>query len=310
MSASDRIAIHGDPSIDSCLSAVRSKSIEATPHFTFDENFFLRSKDPFHVPTLPIHHDVRVSEVPSELAEKLETAIARIIERLPGLFTGCRYIFDSARPLQPVFYRIIPGPACSYMYILRISLEFMPSIHRVIEKGSNDLSPAYRTNQLPVDALILPVEHADEEVIQLKRYVTSTWSGETGRGYLTQGIWIDRDFAKFLSGIVVPSGHRLYPWFPVSTRYNSISYTPVDPNPENIDRTIQHVALIESFFAPHMERIESVLHSGDTDKAAELSRDLYSVFPEDARTAYRKISTRPYLNEFEQKEYRVEYETV
>ncbi len=310
MSASDRIAIHGDPSIDSCLSAVRSKTIDATPHFTFDENFILRPEDPLDVPSLPIHHDVRVSEVPHELSGRLATAIARIVERLPGLFKGCRYIFDPARPLQPVFYRIIPGPARSYVYLLRINLEFMPSIHHVIEKGSNDFSPAYRTSQLPVDALILPVEHADDDVIQLKRYVTSTWRGETGRGYLTQGIWIDRDFAKFLSGIMIPSGHRLYPWFPVSARYNSISYAPVDQDPENIDRTIQHVALIESFFSPHMEKIESILHKGDTEKAADLAKDLYSAFPEDARAVYRKTYSRPYLNEFEQKEYRIEHETV
>lgn len=310
MSAADLIEIREIESVNRLLSAAQSDAIPASAHFSVDEQFFLKSSDPIRIPQFPVHHDVRNPVPDEEYLSSLKPALTALIERFPGLFRACRYSFDPAYPHEAVFYRLLNAGSETFVYIFRVSLSFVPRMHVVVEKGSNDYTASYWTNRIPVDALIMPVAQVDSDTVRVERYISSTWIGETGRGYLTQGIWVDRDFSKILSQIVNRNSSRAYPWFPVSTRYNTISYRPIELTMHAIDELTHHVATIRHSLASHMSEIESLLRSGDREALSGLAETLAAAFPERERERYRGIRTRPYLNEFDQKEYQIEDETV
>lgn len=310
MSAAALIEIREIESVNGLLSATQSDDIPASSHFSVDEQFFLKLSDPIRIPRFPVHHDVRNPVPDEEYLGSLTPALTELIDRSPGLFRACRYSFDPAYPHEAVFYRLLNAGSESFVYIFRVSLSFVPRMHVVVEKGTNDYTASYWTNRIPVDALIMPVARVDSDAIRVERYISSTWIGETGRGYLTQGIWVDRDFSKILSRIVNPNSSRTYPWFPVSTRYNTISYRPIELTMGAIDELTQHVATIRHSLAPRMSEIESLLRSGDREALSGLAERLASAFPEGERERYRGIRTKAYLNEFDQKEYQIEDETV
>ncbi len=310
MSSTDLIEIREIESVNRLLSAAQSDDIPASAHFSADEQFFLKTTRPLRVPRFPVHHDVRNPVPTVEYLKSLEPALTELIERFPGLFRACRYSFDPAYPHEAVFYRVLSRDGTAFVYLLRVSLAFAPRMHTVLEKGNNDYTASYCTNRLPVEALIMPVARVDSNSIRVERYISSTWIGETGRGYLTQGIWVDRDFSKILSRIVNPNSAKTYPWFPVGARYNTISYRPIELSPPSIDALTTHVTAIRYSLASCMSEIEALLRSGDRETLSGYVDSLVSSFPDGERERYRGIRTRAYLNEFDQKEYQIERETV
>ncbi len=306
----DDIDLHELPQINSLLADLDTDEIPASSHFTADERFFLKLPEAVEIQSFPIHHDVRKNTPPKRFLDSMISTLSSLTDHVPGLFRGCTYTFDPAYPLEPLFYRILRNNGERYVYMFKLALSYSPAAHEVVRRGSNDVSPSYRTNRLPVDSFLLPLVQADAGTLKIRRYISSTWIGETGRGYLTQGIWMDRDFTRILSQIVLKEHAKTHPWYPVCVRQNTLGYAPVEHTRHAIDSLLPHIARLEAFFAPHMSEIETLLRNGEKTRIAELADELTARYPPDERKRYTQFQTKAYLNEFDQKEYRIEHTTV
>jgi hypothetical protein len=296
-----------DEGINHSLTATSESSKNYTRHFSNDEQFFLKFDEPFVVPSLPIHHDVRISTPAEGYSEIVGSVVTQISPKAPNLLSGLRHFFDPGDIGRPAFYRRIVSGGSEFLYLVRLDLRYRPSVHEVVEAGSNDRAPVYRTTELLLEADLLPLSsNSDEETLYVREVFSETWIGETGRGYFVQGIWIDRDLTRFLSAVVTPPGHRLYPYFPVSCKYRSLGVSLV----EFEDRMLtEYAALLEGIYKaiePRARDIEAALKERDYDPKMPLLEELRGQMPPELTAPWKRYTTRPYLNDRDMREFALE----
>ena len=135
---------------------------------------------------------------------------------------------------------------------------------------------------------------------------------------MVHGVWQDNDLTKFFSRLVLPEGVRVYPYFPLYSKYKTVCAQAPFPGPEFRKRVLPLLHRAIAFLAPRMDEIQQSLkgQAGD-DKlmaAVDLSPvgfsetmptfvDLRGKVPAAWREVFRGLSARAYLDSRDMKEY-------
>ncbi|MBN1837220.1 MAG: hypothetical protein JW820_15290 [Spirochaetales bacterium] len=307
-------AIHcgySDPEINRMLGSAGGDPGGYTRHFDQLEEFFLRLKGEFTVPRLPIHHDVSRSSPEAGYAGVLRQVIEQLLVLVPAPLRELAHLFDPADTLRPAFFKLYRIEDRPYLYLLRLDLMYRPRLHRVVDKGNNDYTPAYSTDCLHMEALNVPLEAVIREEgrvreLRIDQTISSTWVDETGRGYFVQGIWIDNDLTRFFSKLFLPEGARLYPFYPFVCKYKTVCQTVVDFDPEERKRRLPLLHRALAFLRPAMAEIEASMRSGRFSEDNPIYRGLKARVPDGWRSAWAGLSVEPYLNDQDMKEFRID----
>ncbi|HUX13735.1 MAG TPA: hypothetical protein VMW87_11955 [Spirochaetia bacterium] len=283
-----------------------------TRHFSQGEDFFIKLAEPFRVPPLSIHHDVRNPKPKEQYVETLRKFFEQLARIIPTVLEDLTYIFDPSEVLRPGFFHLYRVGEQTYLYLLRIDLAFRPQIHTVIEKGSNDTTPEYETNQLFLEADLIPldqvmVEEGRIRAFRIRQSVSQTWIGETGRGYFVQGIWIDRELTKFLSKLFLPDGMRSYPYYPFTCKYRAICYTVISLAPAGRRSALPVLHRVADLIRPHMDAIQEELKRGEFNENLVSYTTLRKQVPDEWKAVFQGLLVKPYLNQSGMKEFQIEY---
>ncbi len=280
-------------------------------HYNQVEEFFLRFDREFFVPRLPIHHDVR-NPIPEPGYLKLLTEVLeQLVPLAPQVFRDLRHLFDPAEVLRPSFFTVYRIENNQYLYLLRLDLMPRPQVHRVVHKGSNDLTAAYSSNVLFLEASFIPLKEiqtrpGEPGSFLVDQSISNTWVDETGRGYFVQGIWIDNDLTRFFSKLFLPEGKRTYPFYPFICKYKTVCLNVIDLGAETRRKTLPYLHRALAFLRPVMGEIEAALRDQDFSESNTTFRTLRSKVPPAWTEGWKDIRLDVYLNEQDMKEYRIE----
>ncbi len=311
--AGDRLFIyHTDPGIDALLSGETANST-CSFHFSHNEEFFVCLQDDISVPSFTIHHDVQQKKPGSELRESYVGLTRQINKLLPGLLQGFRFFFDASDTLKLSFFQLLKVEDAVYLLLLRIDLGYKPSAATLIGNGSNDRTPEYRTRKLYMDLDVIPVRDivnlpGGPMQMQVIQTVSETWVGETGRGYFIQGIWLDREITKFFTRLFVPTGKKMYPYYPLNCKFRAICFQPFNLDIEGRRKAVSALHHCRAFLEKNVKEIESVLHSNTFSEDLPLFKKLRAQINPAILLLFEPLKLRAYLNQNDMKEYELTYE--
>jgi hypothetical protein len=305
--------VYPDAEINAVLAAIpeSARSVPCAVRYNHSEELFLDLDAELTIPRFPIHHDVH-SDVPSATyAYALRDLARQLIRILPDVFRGLTYFFDPSEPLKPRFYRLYKVENSIYLFLIKIDVVFRHFQGEVIEAGTNDVTPAYSTRRLFVESEFIPLEAVMWELgkaraFRVRQLVSNTWIGETGRGYLLHGIWMDNDLSKFFSKILLPEGVRTYPFYPLFCKYKTVCAEAVPPGPERRRRILPLLHRAIAFLAPEMERIQNSLKGESFSETMPDFIELRDRVPASWKEILKGVSMHSYLNERDMKEYALE----
>jgi hypothetical protein len=300
-----------DPALNALLAGSPEGERPLSRHFSQTEEFFVRTREEYRVPRLAIHHDVRRPEPDPGYLARLAEVLRQLLQLAPQLWRGLTYLFDPAEVLRPCFFQLQSLGERRYLYLLRLDLAYRPQSHRVLERGDNDLSPAYSTRELYLESSLLPLQGVETENGRLDgllvdQAISNTWVGETGRGYFVQGIWMDNDLTRFFSRLLLPSGLRTYPYFPYLCRYRTLCRSLVRFSEAEREAALPQLDRAYGLLKPVMGRVESALKGREFSEDNPVFRELKSRIPESWYLPWEGLRVEAYLNEYDHKEYRIE----
>jgi hypothetical protein len=306
--------VYPDAEINAVLSAIpdNASGVSCAVRFNHSEELFLELGAEFVMPRFPIHHDVHTELPSAPYAYALRDLVKQLSVILPEIFRGLTYYFDPTDPLKPRFYRLYKVENSIYLFLLRVDLVFRHFQGEIIEPGTNDVTPAFRTKRLFLESEFIPLEAVMWEMgrakaFRVRQLISNTWIGETGRGYLLHGIWMDNDLSKFFSKIVLPEGVRsIYPFYPLFCKYKTICAEAVPPALERRKRMLPLLHRAVTFLAPEMERIQNSLKEASFSETMPEFIELRDKVPASWKEILKGISMRSYLNEQDSKEYSLE----
>lgn len=309
--------VYPDSEINAVLTGIpeAARDVAFSVHYNHSEELFLELGSELTMPRFPIHHDIH-SDLPSApYAYALKDLVKQLAELLPDVFRGLTYYFDPSEPLKPRFYRLYKVEDSIYLFLLRIDLVFRHFQGEIVEAGSNDITPAFRTRRLFLESEFIPLEAVMWELgraraFKVRQLISNTWIGETGRGYLLHGIWMDSDLSKFFSKVILPLGSRTYPFYPLFCKYKTLCAQAVPPGPERRKRILPLLHRSIAFFAPEIERIQNSLKETDFSESMSEFLELRDRVPPAWRDILKGISVRAYLNDRDMKEYALEIDDI
>ncbi len=306
--------LFSDPDCDRLLSPSQAgdTNAEHSLHFNQNEDFFIRLKSDIHVPSIPVHHDVRVLEPSEEYLGALRQVLAQVKGLLPQALSGLSYFFDPTDIAHPSFYKIFKAESAFYLYLFRFDLSFRPQSCRLINPGNNDYRAEFLSNDLYLDSELIPLELVEADAgrplaFHVRQSVSQTWIGETGKGYMLRGIWMDAGLSKFFTKLFLPPGKSLYPYYPLFCKYKSICH--MGPRLDSESRR-EDLALFHrqaNFLYPRMEAIQKALKSKEFSESMSEFIELKKRVPESWYEALSRYQVRAYLNDADMKEYQLEY---
>jgi hypothetical protein len=302
--------VYPDAEINAVLSAIPDGAVgvSCAVRFNHSEELFLELGGELTVPRFPIHHDIHSDSPSAPYAYALRDLVKQLAATLPEIFHGLTYYFDPAEPLKPRFYRLYKVESSIYLFLLKVDLVFRHFQGEVLEQATNDQTPAYRTRHLFIESEFIPLEAVMWELgkakaFKVRQLISNTWIGETGRGYLLHGIWMDDDLSKFFSKIILPEGLRsTYPFYPLFCKYKTICAEAVPPALERRKRMLPLLHRAISFLSPEMERIQNSLKNGFSETMPAFV-ELRERVPVSWKEILKGISMRSYLNDRDLKEY-------
>jgi hypothetical protein len=305
--------VYPDAEINSVLAAIpdHARGVSCAVRYNHSEELFLELGADVIMPRFPIHHDIH-SDVPSApYAYALRDLVRQLADLLPEVFRGLTYYFDPSEPLKPRFYRLYKVENSIYLFLLRVDLIFRHFQGEIVEAATNDVTPAFRTRRLFVESEFIPLEAVMWELgkaraFKVRQLISNTWIGETGRGYLLHGIWMDNDLSKFFSKIVLPTGVRTYPFYPLFCKYKTVCAEVVPPGIERRKRILPLLHRAIAFLSPEMERIQNSLKESDFSETMPEFIELRDRVPPSWKEILKGVSMRSYLNERDMKEYALE----
>ena len=302
---------YSDVGLNGLLSSIGGEKRAFDRRFSQGEDFFLHLDEALTIPHFQIHHDVRQPEPSAEYMSDLATVAEQIAQRAPQVLKGLTYVFDPAEVLRPGFYHVYRLGESLFLYMLRVDLMMRPAEGRVIERGTNDLTPAYSSNHLFLEASIIPLEEVlrkGDRVcgFRVKQTISQTWIGEFGRGYFQQGIWMDADLTKFFSKLFLPANKKTYPYYPYQCRHKTICESVIGLDPVSRGRAVPLLKRSLDFLLPEMERIQAEIKNATFTEQMEIFRELKGRIPPEWYEAWARIRVEVYLNESEMREFRVE----
>jgi len=310
-SAGQRIVVgYKEPCVNAVLRGLDSDDMPGSPHFNQNEEFFVDLPAEYAVPSLPIHHDVRLPRPEGPYAAAVCEVIEQLARLAPGMFRELTYAFDPTDVLKAHFHRVYSCGGRTYLYLLTVDLTFRPKEHAAVSRGTNDMTAAYRGRRLFVEPVFVPVDAGDAAgeplSFEVRQSFSQTWLGERGRGYFVQGIWIDNDLTKFFSKLFLPAGTRAYPFTPFVCRYRTVCETIIDLSPAGRLRRLPCLHRALEFIAPALRRIERELRSESFSENLPLFRELKGALPAEWESFCRGLKLTAYLNAAGMREFSVE----
>jgi hypothetical protein len=300
-----------DIDINSILSSTSPSRAPFTSHFNQNEEFFLKLASEFTVPHLPIHHDVNQPRPGADYLAGLKEVIRQLVSLVPDLFADVTYFFDPFEILKPRFFKHYQLGRRDFLYILTLDLMFRSQEHTVVERGTNDTTPRYKTENLFVEGLFIPLEevihrHGAVFSFRVKQTLSDTWIGETGRGYFTKGIWMDDDLTKFFSKLLVPKTVKIYPFYPFVCRYKTICQNLIDLSPELRLSNLPHLHQALEFLTPFIDEIQEELRDSKFSEELDFFQTLKKKVPPYWSSIFQNIKIQVYLNKNDMREFKVE----
>lgn len=303
-----------DSEINNILKSIKLQNpVPYTMHFNQNEDFFIQIPSEIFVPQLPIHHDIRSNTPNANYVRLITQVIEQICVLIPELLEGLTYFFDPAEILKPCFYRLYKIEDVLYLYLLRIDLNPRLLEVTVKQSGSNDITASYYSKRLYLESELIPLEKIITENPALPRFlvdqiISQTWIGETGRGYMVHGIWMDIDLSKFFSKAFIPQGKKIYPYYPLFCKYKTLcSFVPmVGSQGRKLLLPLFHKA--KFFFKPYIPKIQEILKNQKFSENLPEFKEIASKVPDEWKKQLQNFYVISYLNQFEQKEFQITYE--
>lgn len=276
--------------------------------FNHSEDFFIELDEPFTVRAFPIHHDLDKPEPSSLYLELLKDFLSQIFRLVPDIFSGLVYFFDPNDTLRPAFYRLYEMGGKYFLYILRLEIKPRPLEATIIKAGSNDNIPEYSSRKLFLESEVIPLERKapGKDGLFIKRIISSTWIGETGRGFRVKGIWMDSHLSKFFTRLFLDEGQRIYPFFPLSCKYETIIANSIILTPSGRALFIKHLLESMAIIEPHIEEIQDSLRVESFSPNNSVFRAIKNSLKPENFGFYRQFRIEAYLNSDERKEYILE----
>jgi hypothetical protein len=195
--------------------------------------------------------------------------------------------------------------------MLKVDLGYKANEHEVIQPGTNDSTPEYRSSKVFLEGIVIPLESVELESgkvagFGVKQTVSQTWIGETGRGYFVQGIWMDYELTKFFSKLFVPTSKKTYPFYPFQCRYRTICSTVIETDSELRKKNPPLLHRAVEFVAPVMDEIQESLKDADFSEDLDAFSALKRKLPEYWKNVWNGFKVTPYLNERDMKEFVIE----
>jgi hypothetical protein len=302
---------YSDRETNALLASVTDGQRPFSRHFSQSEDFFLLLEDPYTVPHMPIHHDVRLHEPTPAYAAALRGVISQVARLAPQALKDLAYFFDPAEILRPCFYHLYRVEGSLYLYLLRVDLTMRATESTVIERGTNDATPHYSSKRLFLEPTVIPLEEAVREDGRVKGFrirqtISQTWIGEYGRGYFQQGIWMDADLTKFFSRLFLPAGLKTYPYYPYLCKYKTVCQSVIDLTMAGRAAMIPALHRGLSFLLPAMERIQAEMKHESFSEELGIFRELKGRVPGSWYAPWEKLRIQSYLNDQDMKEYLIE----
>lgn len=300
-----------DPGINDLLNEAGEQAGVFSRHYNQVEELFFRFQKEYAVPQLPIHHDVRVPVPERRYVELLMEILEQLIPLAPQMFSDLTYLFDPTEILRPSFFHLYSLKTNRYLYLLRLDLMYHPQEHELIQRGSNDLTAAYSSDSLFLEAACIPIREIQTQGGEIRTFVidqtiSNTWVDEIGRGYLVQGIWIDNDLTKFFSKLFLPAGKRTYPFYPYICKYKTICLNFINPDPQTREKLLPYLHDALEYLRPVMPRIEASLKGSDFSESNETFKELKQRVPLPWVQIWKDLQLETYLNSRDMKEYRID----
>jgi hypothetical protein len=302
---------YADVGLNGLLGSIGGEQRAFERRFSQGEDFFLHLAEPLSIPHFHIHHDVRQPAPSPEYVSALKTVTEQIAQRAPQVLKGLTYFFDPAEILRPSFYHVYRIGERLFLYMLHVDLVMRATESTVTERGTNDLTPAYSTNHLFVEASIIPLEEVVRQGDRVKGFlirqtISQTWIGEYGRGYFQQGIWMDADLTKFFSKLFLPANKKTYPYYPYQCRYKTVCQSVIGLDPESRAKAVPLLQRSLDFLLPEMERIQAEMKNTSFTEQMEIFKELKGRIPTEWYEPWASVRVEVYLNESEMREFRVE----
>ncbi len=303
-----------DSEVNGVLAAIpdAATGVRRAVRFNQSEELFLELESAVSMPRFPIHHDIRQCDPRPEYSESILLLTERLCSLAPDIFRGLTYFFDPTEPLKPRFYRIYKIEESLYLFLFGLDLVFRHFQGDIEEPGTNDMTPSYSTRRLFIESEIVPLDSIEWDqgkarAFHVRQLVSNTWIGETGRGYLQHGIWMDNDLSKFFTKLISPEGARIYPYFPLFCKYKTMCAQPAPPSPEFRKRLMPLLHRAIAALSPEMNRIQSALKGHRFSEDLPDFIELRKRIPQTWKDVISGIYIKSYLNDKEAKEYALEH---
>jgi hypothetical protein len=302
---------HSDPEINAGLESLGEESCPYSRHFNQSEDFFLLLAAEYAVPHMPIHHDVRLTQPSPAYLSIIKGVMAQIAGLAPQVLKELTYFFDPAEILRPCFYRIYRIEESFYLYLLRLDLMMRAAESTVIERGTNDTTPHFRTRRLFLETTLIPLEEVvrlDGKVkaFRIRQTVSQTWIGEYGRGYFQQGIWMDSDLTRFFSRLFLPTHKKTYPYYPFLCKYKTVCRAVIGLSPQSRMSAVPALHDALRFLAPRMEKIQAEMKNASFSEEMGYYKELKEMVPPEWYAPWEKLTVESYLNDQGMKEFRID----
>lgn len=281
-------------------------------HFNQNEELFVRLPSTFQVPSFPIHHDVSKRLPSPEYLRALCRVLESLVALIPDAFRGLSCHFDPSDPFHPGFHRLFRVEARPYLFSLRLDLGYRPIAHTVIRPGDSDRTAEYGSRDLFLESEFIPLSSVEDEGgpdagYRVDELISQTWIGETGKGYMLRGIWMDSGLSRFFTKAFLPEGRSLYPYFPLFCKYRTVCASPLSLDPAGREDELPGFHQRIEFLRPWLDGIQEALKRSDFSDTMPEFTELRRRVPRPWLESWTGPSLRAYLNEADLKEYLVEY---
>jgi hypothetical protein len=301
---------YSDPEMDALLSGVGDGERPFSRHFNQTEDFFVLLEDEYTVPHMSVHHDVRLARPDFSYMANVLRVTEQLVRLAPQVFKGLTYFFNPVETLRPCFYQLHVVENREYLHLVRVDLMVSPLESTVIEPGDGSSTALYRTRKLFLEAALVPLTEVCREQSRITAFrvmqtISQTWIGEKGYRGFRQGIWMDADLTKFFSRLFLPPGSRTYPYYPYPCKYQTMCLFPLRLSPQGRDAAVPALHRSLGFLLPAMGRVEKEMRAGFSEQM-EVFRELKGQVPPAWFEPWKNIRVEAYLNDSEQKEFRID----
>ena len=297
--------------IDDIL-ALENKNSNYSYHFNQNEESFIKLETEFTVPHFPIHHDTELDTPKQSYMDALENLMKQIIPNTDSIFSSLSYFFNPTEIFHPCFYQIYKYKEQLYLYLVRLDLIYKPSDGTIVEPGSNDITNAYKTANLYLESDMIPLseytsKNGKVSGFVIEQNISDTWIGETGRGYLHEGIWIDQELTKYLSRLFIPENKKSYPYYPFTCKYRTFCHTVTDLSPNGRKKHLLYLHTARAFILPLLDKIQEALKQESFSSDLPAFKEMKERVPKYWEKVWQPLNVKRYLNNSDMKEYLIEF---